>query len=423
MGYCKFNRNKRTNCTAMPSRMFQFIRELNMIYAIEKPANNESLSSYVHTDMPIYKAFQFIGDSQDLKVVIDIQKKDFEHKKRKKEEIVDRKVSTKKEQESKFMAWENPVNCEGSVNSTTSESEGKEKIYFRKEMEEKDNNYHNIPEMVAFIQESNSDSLLKDIIMDDDSVDQAECSLNENYGLEQYNLSSSILNYDTESNDSIKETLERLQSIANELDFVTCDFKNEVEVEEEEEEEEDFDERDDVWIDHTDNKIEQLIENQDFKRRDEGLVQYSAEKLVEAIQLIKELQDDCNIHQCGSKKSTEKEPADIKERNDIHQTKEEEALPNSLLSCSNEAADNNCPTNDACESEEETIISSLNSSNSAHSFAFPVLASEGAESPMWIGIVNNGKQWQATANRRHWHRPRRWRSLVCCKGNFCMKWS
>lgn len=480
--------------------MFQFIRELNMIYAEEKPANG-SVSGHINTDMPIYKSFEFIDNSQELKRLAKNKKTTtFEHSNRKKnvESVFtskkgDNKVFKNQEKEANhFMNWENPKNVDGSVKIPTSESEGsRKKIDHKREMEVD----YDMPEMVAFVQESsNYNHLLNDIIMEtQDSINQDEWS-NENYELDHYNFSSSIVDSDTESIDSTKETLQRLHCIANELEFITSDFKNEVD------DYEDFDERDDVLIDHSDGKIVHKVSNDieneqncyekltkedenDFNGRDIVSIQFSAEKIVQAIQLIKEVQEDCNANnqQYGYKRLTKEEEEHFEGRDNmktdnsgeivstVHLTKEMQkeaaALSNPTLPSTTEAAYYNCPTNDTCESEEETTNSknceqtckteslsstpqmltsssptltnqdddressnpssghleqsmrssiSLHSSTSGHSFAFPILTPEWPESPVHIG-VNNNKRWRASVNRRQLQRRPRWRALVCCK--------
>ncbi|KAJ9140585.1 hypothetical protein P3X46_031217 [Hevea brasiliensis] len=442
--------------------MFQFIRELNMIYADEKPGI-ESIGGRLNlNDFPVYKSFEFIDNSKELKGFIQNNSIKLKTNRKKGHGVLRNRNGS-----DGFRSSDDSSNGTRYAMSSSSESEGskgRKKVYLKRDLQDYDS-----PEMVAFLDDSSYD-LFKDILTDKESLCQDEV-LTENYELGHYNFSS-ILNSDSESSDSTKETLERLSCIANELKFIAeDDCKNErhnskrfltEEEEKEEDDDDDFNERDDVLIDHhaktivhaihlseevkdDDCKNEQhgyrrliMEDEEDLEGRPVISIDNSVEKIARAIQLIKGVQREgegalskpllssitaaecsCPTSDAGIQSETSMQgAAEICEQ--VLETESMSSGPESLrissdgesLGSSNDA---DRPSGRIEHSGGSISLPSSNSTASAHSFAFPILATEWPASP--VRIKGTGEiRWPASTDpRRQLHRPRRWKALLCCK--------
>ncbi|KAF2282958.1 hypothetical protein GH714_043275 [Hevea brasiliensis] len=189
-----------------------------MIYADEKPGIESIGGRSNLNDFPVYKSFEFIDNSKELKGFIQNNSIKLKTNRKKGHGVLRNRNGS-----DGFRSSDDSSNGTRYAMSSSSESEGskgRKKVYLKRDLQDYDS-----PEMVAFLDDSSYD-LFKDILTDKESLCQDEV-LTENYELGHYNFSS-ILNSDSESSDSTKETLERLSCIANELKFIAeDDCKNE----------------------------------------------------------------------------------------------------------------------------------------------------------------------------------------------------
>ncbi|EEF47710.1 conserved hypothetical protein [Ricinus communis] len=370
--------------------MFQFIRELNRIYDDENK-----------DDMPVYKSFEFLDNSQELKGF-------------KENEINNLKLINAKEEDGVvrnhggtegFMESEDPLHRAGFPKCPTNESQedkGRKKIYVKRDVEDYD-----MPEMVAFFEDSNY-HLFKHISRDNESAFQDD-SLIEDYELDRYNLSSILNNDDVESYDSTEATLERLSCITNELQLVAEDVsKNEQHLcrrfwmEDDEDSEDEIDEIDDALFDcpaetihlikharkNKQNSKKPIMEDtEDFNGRASVCTDNPAEKFLYSSYKRLTMADEEDFD--GTDSVWIDNPTK-RILHKIHPIKEipskESALSNSSSSSATEAEQNYCATSDAClKSEEKSTNSNTETAASKQAAALDcgqVLEAEKPESGM-----------------------------------------
>ncbi|KAG8639004.1 uncharacterized protein LOC110631145 isoform X2 [Manihot esculenta] len=413
------------NCAS--EKMFQFIRELNMIYADENPGTESRLNL---NDLPVYKSFEFIDNSGEPKGLIQDQNLRIKPNRKKQHGVLrNRKGSDgfRSSDDSSRYAKSSIGESEGSM--------GRKKVYLKKDLHDYDS-----PEMVCFLDDSSYD-FIKDILTETEPLSQDKY-LTENYELDHCNFSSTV-NSDSESSDSTQETLERLSCIANELKFIAeDDCKNER------------------------HNSKRFLTDEDGldKGDDDVMIDHPAKNIVHVIHLSEEVKDDdCENEQHGCRRLTMGDEEGFQGRRAISidhsvedivrtiqlikgvQMEEEGALsnPNCKQVLENDSL-SSCPESLRISSDKESLASSIeadrpsdqiensgssiiehsggsisltssNSTASTRSFAFPVLTTEWPASPVRMRGGDETLRQASADHRRRMHRPRRWKALFCCK--------
>ncbi|XP_050220725.1 uncharacterized protein LOC126671068 [Mercurialis annua] len=434
MKYSKLTYDNQANFET--PKMFRFIRELNMIYADEKDDEfKDSDSLYEHLnlhDMPVYKSFEFIDNAHESKGFREKERTSFKLNRNKNQ---DRIVKNKTES-NLFPNPDNPLQ----------ESEGsraRRKVYLKRDLAED----FNMPEMVAFFQDSNY-NLFKDIFMESESTSHQDSEL------DSTNILSSMLdndNDDSESSDSTTETLARLSCIANELELEAQNNEQRISRRFSSiEDEEDFEDavEDLLMIDHddtvhlikyeykdqsemlingndgdfdgsdSDNSEDELLQNgykrltmddeDDFDGGDDDWIDNPADKILRS------------YHQ-AYKEIPSKEPAEdsdqVLETDKPENSRSPERSKSRSQSLNRRDHDGDSSSIEADDPHSGPIsLKSSSSTASAYSFAFPIMVAEWTGSP--AAMVNaDRKQWQPTpiVNKKRVRRQSRWRVLACCK--------
>jgi hypothetical protein len=162
---------------------------------------------------PHYKSFKFIDNSREIRGLEGDKGTALELHRQKGEAVARNQPGV-----DAFMAWVNPVRGTEYPTSLSEleESRGRRKIYIKSNVMDSD-----MPEMVAFFQDSNY-HFVKDIFMDGEVHCKDICSV-ENCQLD-HNSISSILNFDVEScSASTVGTQDSVPSISNESKYVEDD--------------------------------------------------------------------------------------------------------------------------------------------------------------------------------------------------------
>lgn len=212
---------------------------------------------------PDYKSFKFIENSQAMRGQ-KVKKRASSEINRQQEDAVVRNLPGV----ISVMAWEDPVH--GAKYSTSpsesEESKGRRKIYIKKNVMNSD-----MPEMVAFFQDSNY-HFVRDIFKDRTLHCEDDC-LVENCELDHDSISS-ILNFVENSSESSLETLGTVSSISNESKLMAeVDCKN------------------DVSKQHVSQKL-RMEEQKHFDRKD----YVSIENITHETQLLKEVRGHLLTH-------------------------------------------------------------------------------------------------------------------------------
>jgi hypothetical protein len=162
---------------------------------------------------PHYKSFKFIDNSREIRGLEGDKGTALELHRQKGEAVARNQPGV-----DAFMAWVNPVHGTEYPTSLSEleESRGRRKIYIKSNVMDSD-----MPEMVAFFQDSNY-HFVKDIFMDGEVHCKDICSV-ENCQLD-HNSISSILNFDVEScSASTVGTQDSVPSISNESKYMEDD--------------------------------------------------------------------------------------------------------------------------------------------------------------------------------------------------------
>ncbi|KAJ6293736.1 hypothetical protein OIU76_021906 [Salix suchowensis] len=184
-----------------------------MEYVVERRASESTCGCSTMASKPHYKSFKFIDNSQGIRG-LEGDKSFALELHRQKGEAVDRNQPGV----DACMAWVNPVHGTEYELSELEERRGRRKIYIKSKVMDSD-----MPEMVAFFQDSNY-HFVKDIFMNGEEEIHCKdiCSV-ENCQLD-HNSISSILNFDVESsNASTVGTQDSVPSISNESKSVADD--------------------------------------------------------------------------------------------------------------------------------------------------------------------------------------------------------
>lgn len=237
-------------------------------------------------DFPVYESFEFVENSQELK---ELSKNQYsELKTNRKKELGE--FRNRKGPDSHRCSEYSSNGEECSKSATESEADGRKKVYCKWNPADNDN-----PDVVAFLDDSSYD-LFKDILSDTESISQEDFSIDK-YKSDRFNLSS-LLNSDSESCDSTKETLERLARIANDLEFMA---------------------HDDCINEQPNNFKRFLMEDkEEFNEEDDILINHPIKKIVNSIHLYeKGVKNQCGTEQHGDKRLSMKDEEDFQGRNEI----------------------------------------------------------------------------------------------------------
>ncbi|KAL9375060.1 hypothetical protein Peur_031939 [Populus x canadensis] len=181
-----------------------------MEYVDERQAGESTCGCSTMASKPHYKSFKFIDNSRELRGLEGDKGTALELHRQKGEAVARNQPGV-----DAFMAWVNPVHGTEYPTSLSEleESRGRRKIYIKSNVMDSD-----MPEMVAFFQDSNY-HFVKDIFMDGEVYCKDICSV-ENCQLD-HNSISSILNFNVEScSASTVGTQDSVPSISNDSEYV-----------------------------------------------------------------------------------------------------------------------------------------------------------------------------------------------------------
>ncbi|KAJ6970138.1 hypothetical protein NC653_034650 [Populus alba x Populus x berolinensis] len=202
---------KEADCATTKTLHFQ--RGLDMEYVDERQASESTCGCSTMVSKPHYKSFKFIENSREIRGLEGDKGTALELHRQKGEAVARNQPGV-----DAFMDWVNPVDGTEYPTSLSEleESRGRRKIYIKSNVMDSD-----MPEMVAFFQDSNY-HFVKDIFMNGEVHCEDICSV-ENCQLD-HNSISSILNFDVESSSvSTVGTLDSVPSISNESKYVADD--------------------------------------------------------------------------------------------------------------------------------------------------------------------------------------------------------
>ncbi|KAJ6875097.1 hypothetical protein NC652_034730 [Populus alba x Populus x berolinensis] len=371
-----------------------------MEYVDERQASESTCGCSTMVSKPHYKSFKFIDNSREIRGLEGDKGTALELHRQKGEAVARNQPGV-----DAFMDWVNPVDGTEYPTSLSEleESRGRRKIYIKSNVMDSD-----MPEMVAFFQDSNY-HFVKDIFMNGEVHCEDICSV-ENCQLD-HNSISSILNFDVESSSvSTVGTQDSVPSISNESKYVADDDCHNLLI----------------------NQHGSRMSMEDFDGQEYVLL----EKNVDGSHMVKKVPSKEAIlsssivlytteevyYDCPTSAATFRNEVDDTISNtetDFEQvfetesmSKPEDGMSGTLTGSSRSLGDQSVqgessffavdpPPGLAC-SEGPTYCGSV----SSHSFAFPVLPSEWAGSP----------ERMASTDQEQFQRHHRWRMrFLCCK--------
>lgn len=389
---------KEADCATTKTLHFQ--RGLDMEYVDERQASESTCGCSTMVSKPHYKSFKFIDNSREIRGLEGDKGTALELHRQKGEAVARNQPGV-----DAFMDWVNPVHGTEYPTSLSEleESRGRRKIYIKSNVMDSD-----MPEMVAFFQDSNY-HFVKDIFMNGEVHCEDICSV-ENCQLD-HNSISSILNFDVESSSASTDgTQDSVPSISNESKYVADDDCHNLLI----------------------NQHGSRMSMEDFDGHEYVLV----EKNVDGSHMVKKVPSKEAIlsssivlytteevyYDCPTSAATFRNEVDDTISNteaDFEQvvetesmSKPEDEMSGTLTGSSRSLGDQSVqgessffavdpPPGLAC-SEGPTYCGSV----SSHSFAFPVLPSEWAGSP----------ERMASSDQGQFRRHQRWRMrFLCCK--------